>query len=327
MPVNLSFLAPGNYAPDDPHAGLEGTLSLFELGERLGHKGAWIRQRHLEAGVSSATSFLAAATQRTRTIALGTAVIPIGYESPFRLGEDLATVDALSRGRLNVGLSAGRPLHFDLIAPHVFDGDVALVDLSHERIAKLARLLCSEPLGTSIAIPGGTIVPRLQPHAKGLVDRLWYGGGSLRSAQWAGHNGFNLLVGNVTSGEETDSFTEAQLAQIRTYRSANGSGRIAVGRVIVPTDSADPATRARYAAYAESRYARTLQPNGEKRTLFAPDLVGSSAQIVDRLLVYPVVQLADELCLELPYEFRLEDYRQILEDAISLVAPGLKLAA
>ncbi len=34
--VNLSFLAPGNYAHDDPYTGLEGTLSLFELGEQLG---------------------------------------------------------------------------------------------------------------------------------------------------------------------------------------------------------------------------------------------------------------------------------------------------
>ncbi|MFI2333110.1 LLM class flavin-dependent oxidoreductase [Nocardia rhamnosiphila] len=98
--ANLSFLTPGNYPDEDPAAGLEDTLRLFEFGERLGVDGAWVRQRHLEHGVGSAAVFLAAAGQRTRRIQLGTAVIPIGYESPFRLAEDLAMADILSGGRL-----------------------------------------------------------------------------------------------------------------------------------------------------------------------------------------------------------------------------------
>ncbi len=106
---HFAFLVPGNYTDEDPARGLEDTLGLFELGERLGYGSAWVRQRHLERGVSSAATFLAAASQRTKTIGLGTAVIQLGYENPFRLAEDLATVDALSRGRLNAGVSAGPP--------------------------------------------------------------------------------------------------------------------------------------------------------------------------------------------------------------------------
>ncbi|HEV2638235.1 MAG TPA: LLM class flavin-dependent oxidoreductase [Actinocrinis sp.] len=82
----LSFLTPGNFADHDPHAGLEDTLRLFGYGERLGFDGAWIRQRRLERGVGSAAVSLAAAGR----IELGTAVIPIGYESPFPLAEDLS---------------------------------------------------------------------------------------------------------------------------------------------------------------------------------------------------------------------------------------------
>ena len=113
---SLSFLSPGNFLDDDPYTGLEETLRLFELGERLGFDGAWIRQRHLEHGVSAAPVFLAAASQRTERIQLGTAVIPIGYESPFRLAEDLSTADVLSRGRLQVGLEHGGMPHLDLWA-------------------------------------------------------------------------------------------------------------------------------------------------------------------------------------------------------------------
>jgi hypothetical protein len=30
---------------------------------------------------------------------------------------------------------------------------------------------------------------RVQPHSAGLADRVWYGGASLRSAEWAGRTG------------------------------------------------------------------------------------------------------------------------------------------
>jgi alkanesulfonate monooxygenase SsuD/methylene tetrahydromethanopterin reductase-like flavin-dependent oxidoreductase (luciferase family) len=325
MPITrLSFLIPGSYAEADPHAGLEATLRIIELGETLGYRGAWVRQRHLEHGISSAAVFLAAASQRTRRIELGSAVIQIGYESPFRLGEDLAMVDALSNGRLNVGLSAGPPQHLDLLGPLVFDGDHREVDFSHARITRLVDALRSEPLGEPIAVPGGKTVPRLQPVVPGLRDRLWYGGGSLKSAQWAGRNGFNLLVGNVTSGEGTDDFIVAQLNQIATYRAAGGKGRVAIGRVIVPLDSASDTTRERYRAYAEARHARTLQPNGEKRTMFAPDLVGTIAQIAARLSADAAVAQADELRIELPYEFGEADYAQILGDARHVIGAALE---
>lgn len=318
----LSFLIPGNYSDDNPHAGLEATLRLLALGEDLGYSGAWVRQRHLEQGISSAAVFLAAASQRTDRIELGSAVIQIGFESPFRLAEDLALVDALSNGRLNVGLSAGPPQHLDLLGPLVFDGDYRTIDFSHRRIERLVEALRSEPLGEEIAVPGGKVVPRLQPRVPRLLGRLWYGGGSLKSAEWAGRNGFNLLIGNVTSGENTDSFTEAQLSQIAAYRSVqdpNKRGRIALGRVIVPTDGARAERRERYAAYAEARQARTRQPNGEKRTLFATDLVGPVEAIAGRLRADPILEFADELRLELPYEFDESEYEQILRDAAGLL--------
>jgi len=74
----LSFLSPGNFPDDDPYSGLEDTLRLFEYGERAGFDGAWIRQRHLEHGVSSAAVFLTAASQRTRELTLNREKLAIG---------------------------------------------------------------------------------------------------------------------------------------------------------------------------------------------------------------------------------------------------------
>lgn len=328
---HISFLTPGNYLDDAPLPGLEQTLQLFELGERLGFHGAWVRQRHLEHGVSSASTFLAAATQRTRQIELGSAVIQMGYESPFRLAEDLATVDILSRGRLNVGLSAGQPNHLDLIGAAVWGEGWQQQDFSYQRVLSLRENLSGRFFGddnTVIQSPGNQQRPRVQPFAPGLVNRLWYGGGSLRSARWAGLQGFNLLSGNLTSGEETDDFYQAQRAQIQLYRESvalagQRQTRIALGRVIIPTDSADAATRQRYQQFVARRYERTLTPQGPRRTLFSLDRVGSAEQILEQLLNDPVLPLVNELRIELPYEFSFEEYSQIISDFATRIAPEL----
>lgn len=324
---SLSFLTPGNFADDDPYTGLEDTLRLFEYGERLGFDGGWIRQRHLEHGVGSAAVFLAAAGQRTTRIELGTAVIPIGYESPFRLAEDLSLADVLSRGRLQVGVSTGMP-HAELLGDLVFDGDWRGFDLSYGRVGRLLDSLRGDYLGgpdTVIHSPGNTQRPRLQPHSPGLIRRIWYGGTSLRSVTWAGEHGLNLLTGNIVAGENTDDFATAQTTLIDTHRrlTADRPVRVALGRVIVPLDGADAATRTRYREYAASRHDRTLAPQGPQRLLIARDVVGTAAQILEQLTADPVLHHVSELRLELPYEFHRADYEQILHDVAHLIAPEL----
>ena len=326
---HIAFLTPGNFAGADPQGGLENSLRLFELGERLGFDSGWVRQRHLEPGVSSASVFLAAASQRTRRIELGTAVIQMGYENPFRLAEDLATVDVLSGGRLNVGVSAGPPALADLLGARFLEASEAGADYSYRRAARLAENLRGDFIGGPEAIivsAAGRHRPCLHPQAEGLRDRLWYGGGSLRSVRWAGQNGFNLLIGNISTGERTDDIEVAQLRQLEVYRSGwtePREPRVALGRVIVPIDGADETTRRRYRDYAEARRDRTLAPQGERRTLFARDLVGSSDEIMEALSRDQVLAQVRELRLELPYNFSLEEYEQILSDFVTLIAPEL----
>ncbi len=232
-------------------------------------------------------------------------------------------------GGCNPGSSAGTPPHAELIGDLVFDGDWRGYDLSYGRIERLIDNLRGDYLGepdTLIHSPGNTQRPRLQPHDPGLVDRLWYGGGSTRSVRWAGARGLNLLTGNIVFGEHSDDFTTAQQGLIAGYRRLIDPvrpARVAVGRVIVPFDSADRTTRERYRRYAAGRYERTRAPQGERRILFAPDLVGTAEEILDRLRTDPVVAGTTELRLELPYEFHRADYEQILHDTVEYIAPEL----
>src|SRR5712664_1523759 len=141
----LGFLTIGLFDGRDPGPGHEVTLKMIELGERLGFDSAWLRHRHLQYGISSPVAVLAAASQRTSRIQLGTAVIPLGWENPLRLAEDLATVDVLSGGRINPGVSVGQPRNYDdvkqALYPDTGDGE----DFSYRRVARLLSLVAGEP--------------------------------------------------------------------------------------------------------------------------------------------------------------------------------------
>src|ERR1700735_5910352 len=104
----LGFLTIGLFDGQDPGPGHQDTLEAIELGERLGFDSVWLRCRHLQYGVSSPIAMLAAATQRTSRIELGTAVIPLGWENPLRLAEGPGTRALLPGGRAHPGVRARR---------------------------------------------------------------------------------------------------------------------------------------------------------------------------------------------------------------------------
>ncbi|MEW2497671.1 LLM class flavin-dependent oxidoreductase [Streptomyces nodosus] len=323
----LGFLTIGLFDEADPRRGHESTLELLELGERLGFDSAWVRQRHLQFGVSSPLAVLAAASQRTRRIELGTAVIPLGWENPLRLAEDLATVDILSGGRLNPGVSVGPPTHYEHLKEALYPGTADLEDFGHGRVQRLLDLVRGEPASGFSGVEGFEVYSdRVQPHSPGLGRRLWYGAGGLRSARWAGEHGMNLLTSSVVRAEESEDFAEVQLSQIRAFRSRHPDGeraRVSQGLVVIPTDGASAGQRARYEEFVARRMPRTAAPQGPARMLFAPDLVGPSERIAEQLYAQAAFREVDEVAFALPFTFAHEDYVQILTDIATVLGPAL----
>ncbi|WIY06440.1 LLM class flavin-dependent oxidoreductase [Amycolatopsis mongoliensis] len=324
----LGFLTIGLFDPADPRRGHESTLGIIELGEQLGFDSAWVRHRHLQHGISSPVAVLAAASQRTSRIELGTAVIPLGWENPLRLAEDLATVDLLSGGRLNPGISVGPPMRYDEVKRALYPDTADAEDFSYDRVRRLLDFVRGEPATGFSGTEGFEVFSdRVQPQAPGLGDRLWYGGASLRSAEWAGKHAMNFLTSSVVKAEgESRDFAEIQLSHIRAFREHHPAGeaaRVSQGLVVVPTDSATPEQRAKYEAYAEKRLPRTAEPQGPARMLFSPDFVGSSAEIAARLHAHEAFREVDEVAFALPFTFDHEDYVQILTDIAERLAPEL----
>ena len=286
----LGFLTIGSFDGADPGPGHETTLEVIELGEQLGFDSAWVRHRHLQYGISSPVAVLAAARSGPGASRWAPRSSRSGWENPLRLAEDLATVDILSGGRLNPGISVGPPMRCDDVRDALYPDTADIEDFSYERVLRLLRFVAGEqasPFRGTVGIE--EFSDRIEPHSPGLRDRMWYGGASVRSAQWAGEHGMNFLTSNVLRAEETEDFAEIQRSHIETFRAHHPDGaaaRVSQGLVVIPTDSATPEQRAKYAAYVEARTPRTATPQGPARMMFARDLVGTADEIAETLYAH-----------------------------------------
>ena len=77
--------------------------------EQHGFDNVWFSEHHLcEDGYApSLLPISAAVAAKTKTIRIGTAVVILPLHNPIRVAEDAATVDVISGGRFELGVSVG----------------------------------------------------------------------------------------------------------------------------------------------------------------------------------------------------------------------------
>jgi alkanesulfonate monooxygenase SsuD/methylene tetrahydromethanopterin reductase-like flavin-dependent oxidoreductase (luciferase family) len=168
------------------------TTELFIAADELGVDGGFVAQHNL-AGASggqlpSPLVYLAAVAEKTRHIELGTAVVILPIEHPVRLAEDIAVLDTLSGGRLQLGLGTGSANVGRF--PAYGKDPSSSGDAYFENLDVLIRTLAGE----EIAGTGGC----LTPPAAGVLDRIWGAHGSQASARLAARYGTGVIFG--TSG-------------------------------------------------------------------------------------------------------------------------------
>jgi alkanesulfonate monooxygenase SsuD/methylene tetrahydromethanopterin reductase-like flavin-dependent oxidoreductase (luciferase family) len=224
-------------------------------------------------------------------------------------------------------VSVGPPMRWDDVRESLYPDTADAEDFSYARVERLLRFLAGEPASAFSGTVGIEVFSQqVQPHSPGLRARTWYGGASLRSAQWAGEHRMNFLTSSVVKAEESADFAEVQLSHVLAFRAAHpdaATARVSQGLVVVPTDSATAGQRARYEAYAAARLPRTTAPQGPARLLFAPDLVGPSEQIAERLHTHAGFREVTEVAFALPFSFEPDDYVQILTDIATRLGPAL----
>jgi natural product biosynthesis luciferase-like monooxygenase protein len=93
---------------------LRATLEELVAAEALGFDSVWVNEHHFHryGGMMPALpTMLAALSQRTSRVRLGTSVVLLPLHSPVQVAEELAMVDLLSNGRLELGFGRGFVAH------------------------------------------------------------------------------------------------------------------------------------------------------------------------------------------------------------------------
>jgi luciferase family oxidoreductase group 1 len=108
--VFSSLQIPRPWDVDSERRHLHQTVEQAEIADRLGYDYIWQVEHHFleEYSHSSAPStILAAISQRTSNIRLGHGVLQLSTNHPIRVAEQVATLDLLSGGRVELGTGEG----------------------------------------------------------------------------------------------------------------------------------------------------------------------------------------------------------------------------
>jgi alkanesulfonate monooxygenase SsuD/methylene tetrahydromethanopterin reductase-like flavin-dependent oxidoreductase (luciferase family) len=112
--MDIGLMMDGDYGDGQTqHEAFDMALRTAEQAETLGFDSVWLAERHFSAPGSgalipsiAASPLLIATAIATRTsrLRIGTAVLLLPLGHPVRLAEEVATLDHLSRGRLDLGI-------------------------------------------------------------------------------------------------------------------------------------------------------------------------------------------------------------------------------
>ena len=104
-----SFLAPHIPPDQNPILALEHDMEIVEWLDKLNYDKAWIGEQHSGGWeiTASPERFIAAVTQRTRSIRLGTGMSSLPYHHPYILADRIRQLDYMTRGRAMFGVGPG----------------------------------------------------------------------------------------------------------------------------------------------------------------------------------------------------------------------------
>ncbi|MGN6742040.1 MAG: LLM class flavin-dependent oxidoreductase [Amnibacterium sp.] len=190
---------------------------LAVAGDRLGYGRLWLTAQHLGAPgrVPDSLQMLAFLAARTERIRLATGVLPAAVHDPLLLVESVLQLDALSGGRVDVGIGSGSE------AGTILEALGTSPEEAGARTAALYALLAQVRPGHSVRVgpEGRERTAQLDPApARPLLEAVWTAAG--RSAvELAGTYRTGLLLPRPMP-------FEARHALAAAYRTAVPEGRV-----------------------------------------------------------------------------------------------------
>ncbi|WP_447913906.1 LLM class flavin-dependent oxidoreductase [Microbacterium phyllosphaerae] len=286
--------------------------TLFENAQRveqLGFESYWLAEGHFSAiGSPSALTLLAALSQRTTRLRLGTAVVPLALDNPLRVAETAALVNTLSGDRLELGVGKGNPGGFSTAAYHAFGLDEADREgLYAETLDRLRAAFRHTETGSD----GNEY--DLYPPVGALPGRIWQATANVRTARAAGVSRDGLQLHRLVRGTDTG---QAQRPLVDAYLDALDPAetpRIGVSRSILPARDEAEAIRLFTQHLTDSpRALPGVDTSGSAEDVLRASsiLYGSPAQIVDALLDDPTVASSTDYLFSIPLGYDSSEYRE-----------------
>lgn len=308
------------------------SIDLAVAAEEIGIDGAYFRVHHFAKQLASPFPLLSAIGAKTKSIEIGTGVIDMRYENPLYMVEDAGAADIISGGRLQLGISRGSP-------EQVIDGwryfDYALQD--GETDADMGRRKALEFLkrldGVGFAepnpypmFPNPPGLLRLEPHAEGLRERIWWGAASNATAVWAAQQGMLLQSSTLKYDESGKPFHIQQAEQIRLYKEAwkeaghEREPRVSVSRSIFALVN----DQDRYYFGQQSGSVDKIgMIEADKRAIFGKSYAAEPDQLIKELAEDEAIQEADTLLLTIPNTLGVDYNIHVLQAILEHVAPAL----
>ena len=334
----IGFLSFGHWTPSPQSqtrsAGdtLLQSIELAVAAEQLGLDGAYYRVHHFARQLASPFPLLAAVGAMTSKIEIGTAVIDMRYENPLYMAEDAGSADLIAGGRLQLGISRGSP-------EQVIDGwryfgyqpaeGESDADMGRRHAEVFLDILRGEGFAKPNPQPMFPNPPgllRLEPHAEGLRERIWWGAGSNATAVWAARHGMNLQSSTLKFDESGKPFHIQQAEQIRIYREAwKAAGherepRVSVSRSIFAL--VDDRDRAYFGRGNESRdQIGFIEEN--TRAIFGRSYAAEPDVLIKELAQDEAIAEADTLLLTVPNQLGVDYNAHVIEAILAHVAPAL----
>jgi alkanesulfonate monooxygenase SsuD/methylene tetrahydromethanopterin reductase-like flavin-dependent oxidoreductase (luciferase family) len=153
-------------------------LEQIQWAEELGFESLWLSEHHVtdEGYLPSVFPMLAAIAQRTTSVRIGSAILLGPFQHPIRFAEDVAVVDLLSGGRLEIGLGLGyREAEFEALGVPISERARRT-----EALIEVARRVWAD----------GTVTP---PPLQQPEPPFWIGGSTPAAARRAAHLRCNFM--------------------------------------------------------------------------------------------------------------------------------------
>jgi alkanesulfonate monooxygenase SsuD/methylene tetrahydromethanopterin reductase-like flavin-dependent oxidoreductase (luciferase family) len=306
------------------------SIDLAVAAEALGADGAYFRVHHFARQLGSPFPLLAAVGARTKRIEIGTGVIDMRYENPLYMVENAGAADLISGGRLQLGISRGSPeqvidgWRYFGYGPREGQSDA---DMGRAHAEIFLQLLKGEGFAEPNPNPMFPNPPgklRLEPHADGLRDRIWWGSGSNATAVWAAQMGMNLQSSTLKADESGEPFHVQQAKQIRAYREAwKAAGhtrepRVSVSRSIFALVNDEDRA---YFGGEDSR--DQIGVIDRFRAIFGRSYAAEPDVLIEQLKGDEAIAEADTLLLTVPNQLGVDYNAHALESLLTHVAPSL----